>query len=476
MYLMSEPAFRNLEGPDESPAAGTATRSAAFARGTSRDASTIGTSLRTRQIITACLLFAGYAAYYFCRADFSVAMPLLIEDLGRHGIAANVAIVRFGSIASLGVLAYALGKIFLAGIGDVWGGKRSFLVGLGGATAFTLLFASGGALPVFTIAWIGNRLIQSIGWAGVIKVCSKWFNYSSYGAIVGGISLSFVIGDAVARQWMGFLIRSGHGWKTLFYLAAAVAAVIFLANLLVLRESRTELGHPEARPNPLNVYAKSEDSRQNIWAFLKPLLLNRAFLIVCLISLGATIVRETFNIWTPVYLRDFLGHSAASAASLSAIFPFVGAISVVVTGWLSDRFGVNGRSMVMSVGLTVTAVALTLLMSLRSGANGSILPLVLIGAIAFGLLGPYSCLAGAIALDFGGKEAGASSSGIIDGVGYLGGVLAGDSVARLSVSYGWRGVFLTLAVASALSAFAAGYLFYCQQARHQVIGASSTGT
>src|SRR5689334_609619 len=102
MYLMSEPAFRDLEGPAESSAAGIATRSAACERGASRGASTRGTSLRTRQIITACLLFAGYAAYYFCRADFSVAMPLLIQDLGRHGIPANVAIVRFGSIASLG--------------------------------------------------------------------------------------------------------------------------------------------------------------------------------------------------------------------------------------------------------------------------------------------------------------------------------------------------------------------------------------
>jgi sugar phosphate permease len=38
-------------------------------------------SLRYRQAGTVALLFAGYAAYYFCRSDLSVAMPLLIEDL-----------------------------------------------------------------------------------------------------------------------------------------------------------------------------------------------------------------------------------------------------------------------------------------------------------------------------------------------------------------------------------------------------------
>src|SRR5262249_6435550 len=129
-----------------------------------RTGSTRQTSLRARQIITVTLLFAGYAAYYFCRSDLSVAMPLLIEDLGRRGVPATQAVIRLGSIASLGVLAYALGKIFLAGIGDFWGGKRSFTTGLGGAILFTLIFASGGTLPIFTLAWVGNRLIQSIGW------------------------------------------------------------------------------------------------------------------------------------------------------------------------------------------------------------------------------------------------------------------------------------------------------------------------
>ena len=57
-----------------------------------------------------------------------------------------------------------------------------------------------------------------------------------------------------------------------------------------------------------------------------------------------------------------------------------------------------------------------------------------------------------------GKQAGAVSSGIIDSVGYLGGVLAGDSVARISVAFGWQGVFVVLASVSALSALGAGYL------------------
>lgn len=426
-------------------------------------------SLRLRQTLTVVLLFSGYASLYFCRADLSVAAPMLIEDLGRHGVSHEVAIVRMGSIASLGVLAYALGKLFLTGLGDFWGGRWNFLIGLAGACVFTLLFTAGSALPVFTLAWCGNRLTQSLAWAGLIKVSSKWFDYSSYGSIIGVLSLSYLIGDAAARQAMGVLIAHGDGWRAVFFFAAAVAGALLIANALFLRESRLALGFGEARPNPLNLFSASESRPANLRALLWPLLRSRAFLLVCLLSLGCTIVRETFNIWTPVYLRDHLGFSMSDSASLSAIFPAVGALSVLVSGGLSDRLGVNGRALIMFVGLSLTAVALLVLMSVHAGNAGSRLALVSIGAIAFGLLGPYSYLAGAMALDFGGKQAAAVSSGLIDGVGYLGGALAGDSVARVSVIFGWKGVFVALSAVSALAALGAAVL-YALGARAAALG------
>jgi sugar phosphate permease len=415
-------------------------------------------ALRLAQVRTIALLFGGYAACYYCRADLSVATPLLADELGRHGLSHGEALIRIGTLTSLGVAAYALGKLFLTGLGDYWGGRRNFLVGVGGAAVFTLLFALAGAVPVFTFAWLGNRLTQSLGWAGLIKVSSKWFNYSSYGSIIGILSISYLVGDALARQQMGMLIARGYGWRAVFLFAAIVAAAMLLANLLWLRESRVEGGHAEATPNPLNLFAARESPPASIRALLLPLFRSRAFLLVCLLSFACTIIRETFNTWTPVYLRDHLGYSTSQAASLSALFPGVGVVSVLLAGWLSDRLGLNGRSLLLFVGLTATAAALLLLMSLHPGLTSPLLPLAAIGLVAFCLLGPYSYLGGAFALDFGGKQASAASSGIIDGIGYLGGVLAGDGVARLAVAFGWDGVFVTLAIVSGAAALCAGVL------------------
>jgi OPA family glycerol-3-phosphate transporter-like MFS transporter len=419
----------------------------------------LGPALRSRQILVVSLLFGGYAACYFCRADLSVAAPLLIEEMKTRGVSHADALVAIGQIASLGVFAYALGKLLLTGLGDFWGGRPNFLICLGGATAFTLLFALSGTLPLFTLAWLGNRLTQSIGWAGLIKVSSRWFDFTAHGTVVGILSISYLVGDALARQWMGYLIHQGYGWRALFYLAAAVAGFFLIANALLLRESRTDTGYPEAIANPQNLYGDAAARPASIAALVLPLFRSRAFLLVCLLSLGCTIVRETFNDWTPVYLRDFFGYSMSGAASASAVFPAVGALSVLVAGWLSDRLGANSRPAIMGVGLLATAAALLSLALLRASSVSPILPLFAIGTTALCVIGPYSYLGGALAIDFGGKQGAALSSGLIDGVGYLGSVLGGVTVARVSIAFGWPGVFLSLAVISVAAAIGAAWLY-----------------
>ena len=415
------------------------------------------------QILIVSLLMTGYAGFYVCRSNFSVTLPLIIQDLAAHGVPADQARIRLGQIASLGVLAYALGKFFLGGLADFWGGKRQFLVAMGGAVVCTLL-AAGGGLQIFAAAWIANRLVQSAGWAGMVKITSRWFSYAAYGTAMGAVSLSYLFGDAIGRQFMGVLIAHGLGWRAVFVVAASSLFVLFLANLLLLKESSADIGESETKPSPDNLFAgrNKTEPKRGLAEHLRPFLRSPAFWVVCALSLGTTFVRETFNTWTPTYFYEGAGFTAAKAAQLSALFPLFGGASVVVAGCLSDRMGRGGRAIITFLGLLVATLALFSLASLRSGASHN-LPVLLVALVGFAIIGPYSYLAGAMALDFGGKQAAATSSGIIDGVGYLGAVLSGDAVARLSLAAGWQGAFVVLGVVTAFSTLAAAYFWVLQR-------------
>src|SRR6266498_1836177 len=307
--------------------------------------------------LTVTLLVFGYAGYYLCRSNFSVTLPLIIDELATRGWDANSAKVRLGALASLGV-----------------------------------------------------------------------------------------------------------GWRGVFFAAAGVMLIIFIVNFLLLKESPREIGEAEPRANPLNLVDEHEGSAKAAlkWA-LTAFLRSPAFWIVCSLSLGTTLLRETFNTWTPTYFTEVVGLSKADAASKSALFPLFGGVSVLLAGFISDKLGRNGRALIILIGLLLSSAGLWLLGHARFGGSPA-LPVLLVAAVAFTLIGPYSYLAGAISLDFGGKRGSATASGIIDGVGYLGGVLAGDTVARVSVSFGWQGAFTALAGVALLSSLAAA-LFLIGQRR-----------
>jgi OPA family glycerol-3-phosphate transporter-like MFS transporter len=133
-----------------------------------------------------------------------------------------------------------------------------------------------------------------------------------------------------------------------------------------------------------------------------------------------------------------------------------GGLSVILAGFASDRLGERGRPLIIFYGLLSTTATL-LVLALADFRGSQTAPVILVTLVAFVMIGPYSYLAGAIALDFGGKQGSATASGLIDGIGYLGGVLAGNTVAGISVVWGWKGAFATLAAVALLSGVAARF-------------------
>lgn len=415
--------------------------------------------LRRWQRATLAALVLGYAGYYLCRSNFSVALPLLADELAGRGMDPSEARVRLGETASLGVLAYALGKFASGPLAERAGGRRAFLGGMALSALCTIGFAASGTLPLFSLAWIANRSVQSMGWTGLVKLCSRWFPATRYGAALGIASLSFLFGDAIARAAMGLLLEHGASWRTLFVGAAAGLLAIATACTLILREAPAERGAPEPPAPTDHLFAAQgrapSDAAPRALELARTLLRSPSFQLLCVVSVGLTLLRETFNTWTPTYFSDVVGLGRGDAAQASALFPLLGGVSVLLVGWLSDRLGRNGRPALLVAGIALSVATLTALASLDPTARPSA-AVALVALTGFVTIGPYSFLAGAMSLDVGGKRASASAAGILDGFGYLGGVLAGGGVARLALRFGWSGAFLVLAAVALVTCVAAG--------------------
>lgn len=418
-------------------------------------------SLRRCQVQITVSLFLGYSAYYLCRSNLSIVAPLLIREFGGQGLNKEV----LGQIASVGVLFYAAGKVVNGILGDFLGGKKVFILGMVGAAAATVLFGLGQGVAVFFVAWALNRLLQSMGWAGLVKTVAHWFSYQAYGKIMGLLSLSYLFGDVVAKLLLGQLLEFGLGWRGLFMVAAGVLAGLALVNWFTLKSTPESVGLAAPPSSPESLFAATTSqptASAGSWvALLQPYFKSSSFRLMLVMSFGLTALREAFSFWIPTYLVEAAHLSEGAASQYSALYPLLGMVSIVGAGYLSDGWLRGQRGLL----ILVACVLLVPVLLLMTQPNSSYwLPLLLISGTGLLLLGPYSFLAGAMSLDAGGRQGAATAAGLVDAVGYVGGTLALWLTGALAEHQGWSYAFLALALIAAATAGAA-LVFYRGQER-----------
>ena len=414
------------------------------------------------QWTTVATLTVGYMGYYFCRSNFSVATPLLLDAYGDQGLTKE----SIGAIASIGTLLYASGKLFNGVLCDFVGGRRMFLVGMVASVVCTIAFGLGWGFAAFLVAWSANRAVQSMGWGALVKTASHWFPLSMMGSILGILCLSYLFGDVLARLFLGQLINAGVGWRGIFFAAAAVLALIFVVANFTLKRGPAEVGEEEPEANPHNLFGAEGNAEKpdSLLDLLMPFLTSLSFWLICIMNFGLTMIRESFNFWTPTYLVEIVQMSEGGAAQASSLFPFFGGLSVLAAGVLSDRVMKGRRGAVMFLFLLPSVFGLLALSRLQPGVSPW-LALGLISLIGFLMLGPYAFLTGVISVDLGGKKGSATAAGLADTVGYIGGIASGYWVGRLAERHGWSTAFGFLAAVLAATTLAALIYWYVHEHR-----------
>ncbi len=406
------------------------------------------------RISTFWVMLIGYVGYYLCRGNLSAAFPLLEQEFGYSN-------TQLGLIASLSEMAYAVGKFVNGPLADKIGGRRIFLVGMGGAIFWNLIFSLSASLTMFIIVWCFCRYFLSMGWGGLTKTIGNWYPPERNGTVMGLISVNFQFGGVAATLFAGFLVAMGVAWQGLFVYPALVLSGILLWSIMASRADPKDVvpgvtfGRSESGKKQLADYG--DESQLGVRVILKTLLGLPIYRQLLVFSFLTTLLRSVFFFWTPKFLFD-IGLGASAAILQSAIFPFLGVLGTVFIGWYTDHYADNGdRARTMWIMLACLIVCLAAIAFL-SGADSPRFGLILIalGASGFFLLGPYSMSSGCLTLDIAGPKGAGSCTGIIDGLGYIGGAIAAFSAGYMSDFLGWSQVFMILtgfAIISTLSAY-----------------------
>jgi OPA family glycerol-3-phosphate transporter-like MFS transporter len=315
------------------------------------------------------------------------------------------------------------------------------MIGVFGSVIFNLAFGFGASigflgtgsllLAYFTTAWAFNAYFQSYSALALIKVNSGWFHRRERGvfsAIFGsmiqsGRALIFVIGGIAVT----FL-----PWQWVFFLPAGIMLGMGLLTAAIVRDTPEETGHPAFDTND----ASSGDTETvNMKYLMRKVFTNPVTVTIAIAEFCTGFVRHGFEQWFPRYMQE-----AQHLALDSPVFQR-GALSVVVAGILgafaagtvSDWVFKSRRPPVAFFGYFLQILCLAIVW-ISPGIEWIIAAFV-INSFAISMV--HSMLSGTASMDFGGRKAAASATGMFDGMQYIGGAAVGSGMGWMLEHWGW---------------------------------------
>ncbi|MFB7224683.1 MFS transporter [Streptomyces sp. NPDC056227] len=285
------------------------------------------------------LAFAGLTIAYVDRANLSVALPYMTNDL-------NIDPALSGLLLGAFFWTYSLFQIPMGWLADRFGSRMLYAAAIAWWSLITVAMAA--VRGVGTL--IGARLLLGVGEAAAFPACTKvverWFPRHERGTASGIYDSGARGGTLLATPLVTALI-AGVGWRGSFVITGALGLIWAVFWLKMYREPRD---HPKVNAAELAYIEAGQaqdtadvvDGRQLRW---RDLLRYRTVWGMALGFSCQSFVIYFFITWFPSYLVEARGFSLLSLGVFGMIPAITAFIGNFVGGWATDALVRRGHSL-----------------------------------------------------------------------------------------------------------------------------------
>jgi OPA family glycerol-3-phosphate transporter-like MFS transporter len=231
--------------------------------------------------------------------------------------------------------------------------------------------------------------------------------------------------------FIGGILVTVLPWQWVFFVPSMVVAVMSFLTYKVVRNHPEDCGFPE-----LDVQdASSGDVGSGFKYVLKKVFTNPVTIAIAVAEFCTGFVRHGFEQWFPRYMQEakHLPLESTIFQKGAAGVVIAGILGAVFAGTISDWVFKGRRPPVAFLGYAVQIICLMLIW----WADNINLVIVAFTFNSFAISVVHSMLSGTASMDFGGKKAAATATGMFDGMQYMGGSFVGIGMGALLDTYGW---------------------------------------
>ena len=190
--------------------------------------------VKSRKIAVIVLFFASFMDL-LDTTIVNVALPTIQKDLDAS--AAHLEWVVSGYVLAFAVLLITGGRL-----GDIFGRKRVFLIGVAGFTLSSVACAAASNGDTLVLGRVVQGLFAALMTPQVLSVVQVMFAPKERAAVFGGLGAISGLA-AVAGPLLGGILVSGDlyglGWRAIFLINLPVGIALFIAGAIFIPESRS---------------------------------------------------------------------------------------------------------------------------------------------------------------------------------------------------------------------------------------------
>jgi OPA family glycerol-3-phosphate transporter-like MFS transporter len=385
-----------------------------------------------------------YTSFYLCRYNFSYANKAIKDELGFTN--QDMSAILFWNF-----IAYGCGQIINGLLTDRIGGKKAMMIGAAGTVTVNLLFGAAsfwGMLSLFSLLWGINGYVQSFGAPGFIKINSAWFSEKGRGTFAGVFGFMINLGRFAANKLLPALLAGfvflgmwhvpPQHWRWLFWIPAAVAAIVAIVLAIVVKDTPEELGYKNLFPGEAD--HADQEVRSDMMVVFKHVVSNPMVWVMAAAYACTGAVRQSVDQWFPTYFQEVHHLNMKDSSQFQLVgflIPFVASAGSLLSGWVSDRFFQSRRAPVAMGIYCIEVVVISVATQIHS-VNWAVVFFVL---ISFTVNSTHSLLGPAAAMDIGGRKMAAFASGVIDAFQYFGAAVAIWGLGWVLDHKGWSWYF-----------------------------------